>query len=201
MRGLYAFVATTGELKWVFEVKYTGSPVIGGGRAILITSKGELLAVDTETGKLQWKVTIGRDFKWQAIMDDQIFVVHQSGEVRSYAMVDGALKWKSKVRSNTPLALFRELAIFSERPTDVVAIDVKTGVEKWRFKTKSMCVEPMIAGGTFFVTCRDKTLYSLEPVSGQEKWRYSSKEQLPLPTIADGKIYFLGSDGILAAVK
>jgi outer membrane protein assembly factor BamB len=59
----------------------------------------------------------------------------------------------------------------------------------------------MIAGGTFFVTCRDKTLYSLEPVSGQEKWRYSSKEQLPLPTIADGKIYFLGSDGILAAVK
>lgn len=204
-RGLYAFVADTGDVKWLFKSqKFVHAPAVAGDRVILLTGTGRLIALDRETGVTRWDVDVGRDAIGPAMLGEQIFLVYDSGEIRSYSANDGVLQWKSKdvPKSGTPVALHNGMVYYAGKENDVVAIDATTGAEKLRFKTKRACHAPLIAGELLYVRCHDNKFYALSTTTLAEVWQIQNQKTFPPPVVfADGVMYSLGSDGFMYAVK
>lgn len=204
-RGLYAFVAATGEVKWLFKSKtFLGAPAVAGDSVILVTASGRMLALDRATGATRWDVSVGRDTTGPSVLGEQIFLVYKGGEIRSYSAVDGTLKWKSKdvPRSGTPVALHNGLVYYSGRDNDVVAIDATTASEKLRFKTKRRCHAPLVVGELLYVRCHDNKLYALSTATLAEVWQIQNGNTFPPAVVfADAVMYSLGSDGYMHAVK
>ena len=204
-RGLYAFVADTGEVKWLFKSKkFVHAPAVTNDRVLLLTQTGRLIAVDRETGVTRWDVDVGRDAMGPSVLRDQIFLVYDGGEIRSYSAIDGALQWKSKdvPRTGTALALHNGMVYYSGRDDSVIAIDAVTGAAKLKFKTKRPCHAPVIADELLYVRCHDSKLYALSTVTLAEVWQLKNGNIMPPPLVfADGIMYSLGSDGFMYAMK
>ena len=102
-----------GEFLWKFSKPTTKfrfgnatSPVIAGGKVILIKDEGEnryLLALDKTTGKEIWK----KGFQLDKLIDwggnatpciyKDIIIVHRVGEVAAYSVNDGSYIWGYKI--------------------------------------------------------------------------------------------------------
>jgi outer membrane protein assembly factor BamB len=202
--GLFALSAATGALLWTYKSdKPLYRPAVAGDTVVVLNQTGPMIAIDKKTGTQKWETKVGREFIGPSILGDLIFVAHVDGEVRAYALQDGALKWKSRKDggARTPLAVFEGLVIYGEQYGNIVALDAATGVEKWRFKTKKPCGDPVVAGATLYATCKDRRLYALNAQTGESKWEFEMKKGYPTPTIANGIVYFLGSDGLLQAMQ
>lgn len=204
-RGLYAFVADTGEVKWLFKFKKdVHAPAVAGDRVILLTVNGRLIAVDRETGVARWDVDVGRDAMGPQVLGEQIFLRYNGGEIRSYSAVDGMLQWKSKEvpRSGSNAALHNGLVYYAGKENDVVAIDAATGAEKLRFKTKRACGAPIIAGELLYVRCYDNKVHALSTTTLEQVWELQNGKTFPPSfVIADGVMYSLGTDGYMHAVR
>ena len=204
-RGLYAFVAGTGAVKWLFKSeKFVHTPAVAGDRVILLTATGHLIAVDRATGTTRWDVGVGRDAIAPAVLGNQIFLVYGGGEIRSYSALDGTLQWKSKdvPRSGTPVVLHKGMVYYAGRENSVIATDATTGAEKLRFKTNRRCYAPVIAGELLYVRCEDRKLYALSTATLAEVWQIQNEKVIPPPVVfADGVMYSLGTDGYMYAMK
>jgi eukaryotic-like serine/threonine-protein kinase len=202
--GLFAFAAGTGELKWTFKSdKPLYRPAIKGDDLIVFSQTGLLIAFDKKTGTKKWEAKVGREYIGPAIFNQMVFVSHVDGEIRAHALADGALKWKSKKDggARTALVVSDGVVVYGEQYGNVVALDAETGVEKWRLKTNKPCSDPVIAGATLYVACKDQRLYALNPQTGESKWELELKKGYPTPTFANGIVYFLGPDGLLQAMQ
>ena len=201
--GVFALEADTGALKWWSKAeKYLSGPAVQGDY-VIVRSDIALIALDKKTGTKKWESKIGRNFSGPQILGEQIFVRHKEGEIRSYALAGGALRWKSKKAggSETGLALFKDVAIYGEEYGNLVALDAQTGAEKWRFKTKKRCRTPSIADETVYARCDDHYLYALDPQTGALKWRSDTGGTGRTPTIANGVMYPLTVNGTLQAIR
>jgi eukaryotic-like serine/threonine-protein kinase len=201
--GVFAFAVDTGALKWNFKfTKPLYRPAIKGDDVIVLSQTG-LIALDKKTGTQKWEAKVGREYIGPAILNESIFVSHVEGEIQAFALRDGSLKWKSKKEggARTALAVFETVVIYGERYGNLVALDAESGSEKWRFKTKKPCGDPVIAGSTLYVTCKDQRLYALNPQTGESKWELEMKKGYPTPTVANSIVYFLGNDGLLQAMQ
>lgn len=85
---------------------------------------------------------------------------------------------------------------------NLYAVDIKTGEERWRFKTGGpVDSSPAVAYGAFYFGSADNYVYSVDAGTGLERWRF--KTQGPVrssPAIFDGTIFVGGSDGNLYAL-
>lgn len=203
--GLYAFVASTGELKWIFKSNdFLYAPAIASDKVILLNGTGTLIVVDKNTGTKAWEAKVDRDTTSPSIHREHIVLVHARGEIQARSMTDGSLQWRSKKYggSSGVTALFNGKVFYGGREDSIVALDIETGDEKWRFKTNRPCRSPVIAGDTIYSSCLDRKIYALDVETGVEKWRYDNKKgTAPIPTFANGIMYALGTDGYLYAVK
>lgn len=202
--GLVALIAETGAVKWSRKAdEHFGRLVIKGDNLIVYSDKDKLLSFDKNTGKKQWETRIDLSVDGVAILDDQVFVTDLQGEIRAYAMANGALRWKSKKTggAETRLALFKDVVIYGEEFGNLLALDARNGQQKWKFKTRRPCISPLVAGDTVYATCGDRYLYALDPQTGQLKWKFDCQRKASLPTFYNGVLYFLGEDGILRAAR
>ena len=201
--GVFAIAANSGALKWQFKFdKPLDGPAVQGDYVVVLSNKS-LIALDTKNGTKKWEVDIGREFADPSILGDQIFVRHVDGEVRAYALQDGALKWKSKKEggARTALALYDGLVFYGEQYGNLVALDARTGLQKWRFTTKKHCSSPRVVGTRVYTRCQDHYLYALDPATGALVWKFDTKGSGSTPLIADGVLYALTSNGYLQAIQ
>jgi eukaryotic-like serine/threonine-protein kinase len=93
--------------------------------------------------------------------------------------------------------------------TQVYAVDLKTGTEKWRYPEKvnakiSFYANPVLtADGQLLVPSYDHNLYSLDAATGAEKWVFSgSKNRLiGSPLVAQNMIYQPSHDSYIYAIN
>ena len=202
-KGVYALSAETGALLWQFQQDKYLSGIAVQGDNVVVLSDSTLIAIDRKTGTEKWHSSVGRDFYGPQILDGQIFVRHTAGEVRAYALQDGALRWKAKRNGGTasPFVLFKCSVIYGEELGNLVALDARTGAEKWRFKTKKHCGDPLVAGTTLYARCSDHFHYALDAETGTLKWSVDTKAAGPTPIVAAGVMYSLSADGLLQAFQ
>ncbi len=146
---LYAIEAETGKLKWKFDTGQAviSSPAVQNGLVITGSRSADLFALDAETGDPVW--TYFYWFSWvesSGVFHDDLFYIGSSDNqlVHAFDPADGQLIWsfdtggspwtKPAVTDETVFSgIFGNTNYFIDHRGGFVALDRKTGDEKWRF--------------------------------------------------------------------
>lgn len=106
-------------------------------------------------------------------------------------------KWKFKAEDvvSSP-AIASGMVMFGSWDGNFYAVDLETGQEKWRFRTRgAVHAKPAVSDGLVCFGSSDGYLYCLDVVSGMEKWRFKTRAQVySAPFIAEGVVYFGSGD-------
>lgn len=137
---VYAFVLSTGVLRWVYPREGNLGPIVGGlvisqDKVYLSCSDSKIYALDAATGDPVWSFETG-DKIWStpAIDEDTIYVT--SFDKRLYALNagDGSKKWDFEIGATsvtTPL-VYENTVYIGSFDRYFYAVDAATGRLKWR---------------------------------------------------------------------
>lgn len=191
---LYAVDAAAGQLKWKFQTEgerrftathlhgslpvaesmpdpwdcYLSSPVVWNGAVYFGSGDGNIYAVNTATGGLNWKVKTGDVVHASpAIADGTLYI----GSWDSYFYALDAATGKGKWRFKTG---------------DDPDIHNQIGIQS----------SAAVVDGTVYFGCRDSHFYALDAATGQKKWDFPNNGSwvITSPAVKDGKVYFATSD-------
>jgi len=132
--------AATGSRRWRNAVPRPAAPPVGlRGRAHLLSTEGDLFALETSSGELAWRASLasllgvrpagGGPFALAASFDSLLV----AGPAAVLAVDgDGSRRWRTAVREPSGLLVFRNLVWTVESSGDVLALDLETGDVRWR---------------------------------------------------------------------
>jgi outer membrane protein assembly factor BamB len=153
-----------------FDV-YLSSPVVLNGMAYFGSGDGNVYAISTKSGALQWKFHTGD-------------VVHASPALAAGKLYVGS--WDSyfyALDASTGKQLWR----------------FKTGEDPKLHNQVGIQSSATIADGVVYFGCRDSNLYALDATTGRQRWFFSNHGSwvITSPVVKDGKLYFATSDTML----
>lgn len=187
--GVALLDVVTGRVLWTrrfpapddpgLATSWAGGPVFAGATVVAASADGNVRAFDLETGDLRW--TIPR-------LDGRLpFPVASDHDFRALA-IDGNLLISS---SSTGL---------------VVAYDLTTRAERWRYLAwglGSAAFRISAEGGRAFVPFLNGLLLSLDAGTGLERWRMGTYQSgfLWPPAVVGDRVYAAGGGDGLVAVE
>jgi outer membrane protein assembly factor BamB len=184
---LYALDAATGSLKWKFKTNgiIHTSPAIYNGVVYVGSWDTYLYAIDAQTGKEKWK------FKTQdqpvihllegiqaspAVYDSTVYVGARDGYFYALNTNTGKLLWKYSADNSwilTTAAIQNGTVYFGTSDTYLfLALDAKTGKEKYRFKANGYVYSsPAIAGNTAYFGDFSGKFFAVDLNSDRKVWK------------------------------
>lgn len=214
---LYAVEKTSGKQKWRFQTGEVirSTPAVADGLLYIGGFDGKLSALDAETGQVRWGFkTVGNQFfpKGEiqgspAIVDG--IVCFGSRDYHLYALdaKTGKELWKVLHENSwvitTPVIHNGIVYAGSSDGKFVQAIDLKTGVEKWRAATTSnVLASPALAEDVVYFSQMDGVFLALDAATGKEKWKFTATDPIfSSPVVADSVVYVGCDDGGLYALS
>jgi len=166
----YLVKIDTGEVLWTLDTQYAAwiSPLFSDGIIFFqdtAENQGNLYAVDQDTGKLIWSTVVGGNQipSTPVLSNNVLFSVGiVNGKARLYAIdvFTGEIIWSFEANGDiaTSPSVVGKNVLFGAGTT-VYSVDIETGVEKQRFKTKSeMAFSAIDANNTvYFSTMNTST--------------------------------------------
>lgn len=122
-------------------------PVIAGGRLYFANIRGNLFAVDAETGRFAWR----KSFDYVS--------------AASPAVGDGVVYHPLMNRRGGEPGPSTGL---------MVALDAETGRELWRFRTGAVESSPLLLDGTLYFGTFDRRVYALDARTKRVRWSYET---------------------------
>ena len=133
--------------------KARSTPTIDGNFIYALGSDGDLVCLETKTGKLRWQKSLRKDFGGQPgewayaespLVDSDLVVVTPGGAEATMAAVNkktGALVWKSAIPGGDPAGYASAIVVqgggrkqyVQLLPKGLVGVDAKTGQFLWRY--------------------------------------------------------------------
>jgi outer membrane protein assembly factor BamB len=81
------------------------------------------------------------------------------------------------------------MAILSEGPQRLVAIDLRTGQPRWEFRARAPgTLQTRHAGRVLLVTSGDASIDALDVATGEVVWRFSDRARFSLPPAVAGEV-------------
>jgi outer membrane protein assembly factor BamB len=151
-------------------------PIVAYERLYVATIKGRFMAINRETGKIDWQKQFGRCI------------------ASSPGVADGVVY--QPVMDEWPCDGDKEgVGGF------LVAMDAETGEELWRFKTGMTESPPLIVDGTIYFGSHDKKLYALDAETHRVKWTFTTGDKLKgAAGYSKGTVYFGSYDNKVYAL-
>lgn len=194
-------------------------PAIAYGRLYLVNAYGDLLALNTRTGKRAWRVQTHRcaaaSPAVSKLRHGTVYVAllnhgtcatgnGKDGEVIAVAHNWGQLRWRRAIgpTETSPLVVGPTVYVGDWRG-DVYAFDARTGRTRWRFRTGGAVKGALsYAAGRVYAGSYDSHVYALSAKTGREIWRSSAQQRLGArgtfyasPAVAYGRVYIGSTDG------
>lgn len=194
-------------------------PAIAYGRLYLVNAYGELMALNTHTGKRAWTVQTHRcaaaspaiskvrhGTVYAALLNTGRCATGtgKDGEVIAVAHNWGQLRWRHVIgpTETSPLVVGSTVYVGDWRG-DVYAYDAGSGKLRWRFHTGGAIKGALsYAAGRVFVGSYDSHVYALGANNGRLIWKSSAQQRLGArgtfyasPAIAYGRVYIGSTDG------
>jgi outer membrane protein assembly factor BamB len=136
---VYAFVLSTGALRWVYPREGNLDSIVGGvvasqGKVYLSTSGGTVYALDAATGDKLWSFETG-DKIWStpAISGDTLYVTSFDKKLYALNASNGSQKWDFEIGATsitTPL-IYENTVYIGSFDRHFYAVDVSTGSLRW----------------------------------------------------------------------
>jgi outer membrane protein assembly factor BamB len=152
-------------------------PSVGYGHVYLAQQKGLFFALDSKTGKVDWRKsngrcaasspTVGKGVVYQAYMHPVECLQDQAG-------ANGF----------------------------VVAWDADTGRERWRFNTAPVESSPLLKNGRLYFGSWDHNVYAVNAATGKKIWSFGADDQVNTSAAYwRGRIYIASDGGTLYALS
>jgi outer membrane protein assembly factor BamB len=194
-------------------------PAIAYGRLYVVNAAGDVLALNTRTGKRAWRFRgrrcaasspgvsrIGRGTVFVSLLNRGRCATGKvsDGEVVALAHNWGQVRWRKRIgpTESSPLVVGSSVYVGDWRG-DVYALDARTGKTRWRFHTGGR-----VKGGLSYLTGRvfvgsyDHNVYALSARSGRLLWKAAAQQRLgnrgtfySTPAVAYGRVYIGSTDG------
>jgi outer membrane protein assembly factor BamB len=212
---LRAFDMRNGTQRWSFPLRgiYV-SPAVAG-KYVFIRSesdnKGQMLALDIDTGKTLWAFTpkrlssksnsyFGGHLTSPVVVDGTVFV-GAGKEVYALNAASGAVRWefaaKDYISSSATAADGR---IYISDFTALYAIDQKTGAQVWSHPTTMTFYFAPVIGGQTALIASGTQLIALDTASGQPRWTSNLPGGDVIPSAVQGSRAFVKSTSTLYAL-
>ncbi len=199
--GLHAVDMLTGKLKWSYRpadinASVSTPPAIVRDLAIApygAANPGAVIAVSLSTGKAVWR---GADPATNATVvatGDMAYVQTKDGVFLALEAATGKEVWRrtfSKRHVCVSRPVIADGVVYvsggvdavagdAARPEgiDLMALDAKTGQEKWRHRaeaeygTVGVCVTQPVVAGTALYGVAEAHLYAIDRATGRDKWK------------------------------
>lgn len=186
---IYSVDAKTGELKWKFKTNgpVHGTPVIDKNKIYVGGWDATLYALEAESGKLVWQFQTGTKTGFKgiqssvAVHDGKVYFGAREPFFFALNADTGKLVWKYDAENSwilsSPVIKDNIVYVGISDTYALLALDVKTGAEKYRFKTNGWTYSsPAIAGNTIYVGDFTGNLFSLDLLSDGKKSNLISTE-------------------------
>src|SRR2546422_4842900 len=174
-------VATTAppdalKLRWTYEAgeSIESSAAIVDGAVYVGSSKGELLAIDLETGKLRWKYATGEagfiGESSPAVSDGVVFVGDLAGLVHAVDARDGKRLWTFKTdgEGKSSAAVAGDMVLVGSYDTYLYALDRRTGKPRWKLQTDGpVHATPAVHNGVIYIAGCDETFRAVRVADGK----------------------------------
>lgn len=221
---LYGLDAADGARKWSVE-RDVPTLSLRGGSAPLTTpslavhgfADGHLVAVDLHTGREAWDTPIvqprGRtelermiDADCQpALVDGAVFAGAYQGRVSGVDIATGTAGWARELSCDSALAVDTFNVYAADTDDTVIALDQRSGVERWRqeaLKGRHLTA-PAAIGRYVAVADVEGYVHWLNGEDGTVvgRTRPTKDAFLVAPTVRDGVVWFLSEGGRLYALR
>ena len=198
---LHALDTATGQRRWTADLHaptqgfFAQGPVVAGGLAYLPTASGQLLAVDTGSGREVWRDDSG--FPVLAGVRDGLVIALLDDRVVGFDAADGARRWQTPVATGPgeQRAVLDGDAVLLAGD-GLVAVDAATGAARWRAAVGPAAGQPVAAGGRVYVATQDR-LVAVDRGSGREVWSSAGLRPATAPVVASGRVVIATGDGTL----
>lgn len=185
-----AFDKRTGALKWLAKVsgEVIAKPVYGDGKVVVHTSRGELIALEADTGKEVWtlnnkqpKLTL-RGSAAPSISQGGVVYGRADGFVAVALLTTGQPLWQRVVAHPHGATELDRLVDVDMQPIinngtvytlayngNLIAIDLLKGKPLWTRKYAAF-TDIALAGNTLYLTDYRGYIFAVDRKSGEEHW-------------------------------
>ena len=229
----YAIDDKSGKEVWKFKTNgtVTSTAAAYNGTVWFSSRDNYLYALQAKSGKEIWKFKMGKDLEnkdyqdyWDYylsspnIWDGNVYVGSGDGFLYAFNCDTKKNLWKFNANSRirTTPAIDGQLVVFGTMDGHVIAVNAKTGIEKWKFavdgasfhfddrsndRTSVFC-SPSVGGGIVTIGGRDGFIYGINAETGKLDWKttHDSSSWILSTAISENTLYVgSGSAFILQA--
>jgi eukaryotic-like serine/threonine-protein kinase len=191
-----------------------GAVAEGGGLVLLATASGSAYALDPSSGEIRWRADLpGGVSRSIAATDELVYCAVSGGLLVSLRTSDGSPVWQASMAADgeggTPTVadglVFAATGLDSDsRETQgIVALDARTGAERWRHASPSGAVmyAPAVADGIGYIVTKDEQVVAVDAGSGEVRWTATTgATNDALASIWDTTVYVATNGGRLMAL-
>ena len=195
---LFSFNSMTGKVNWSAqtESEIIANPAFYSDLVITIDFIGNVTAYNKETGRVVWNYL--SDYNTNPtnieIIDDEVFVVSETGTLYCLNVKTGFEKWKLNLGKglSSSICSSGNLIFFNTSNGELIAYDVKLRKNKWVLSTGGIKAIPTFYNNTMFFGNNSGEFQAIDFNAGTKIWSYKCQEKIwssPSILTKDGKIY------------
>lgn len=148
---VYGLKASDGSQLWKFQrtvptlsLRGTSRPSLQGGLVVTGFANGTMVGLDLKSGRPRWDIVVSRSSgrtELERIVDVdgspviagfRLFAASYQGRLIALDLRSGRLLWTQKMSTYAPVAADRDSVIVVDAEGAVVALEQRTGAERWR---------------------------------------------------------------------
>lgn len=187
---VYALDAHTGALAWAWRTggMVHSSPALAGKNIVVGSWDGAVYALDADSGELRWrhqtdgeqKVSINFGIQGSPSTDlDTVYIGSRDGFCYALDAATGQPRWRYNAQGSwivgTPAQDTDTVYVGTSDTGLLLALDKKTGKERYRFDTKVWTfASPLRVGDVVVAASMKGELHALDAAGGRARWSWRS---------------------------
>jgi len=208
--GVRALRRSDGEQVWSVESPIRDRVATATGR--VYANSDEQLAIDAETGAVDWRASIGGERLTSPAATDAVvvFTNRPDGVVAAFDPT-GERRWTYRTETETRSPTVADDTVYvatSEVPGRegrLLALDVEDGTVRWAVDTPTLKrgTRPVVGADAVYLGCSGRdhgSLVARNRSDGAERWSFTDENSSVYePAVADGMVYAGSNDDTLYA--
>lgn len=160
------------------RISVQASPVMDErGRLIVATDRGELVALDTRSGELQWSTRLQAPvYNAPAVRGGLVIVPTTRGVLAAVDVASGRVVWSHDTGNRntrfTSPAIGEGITLVGTSNAEVMAFDTADGSLLWTLELDDAVIAPpLLSDGVAYVGTMGEYLIALDPQTGRMSWQ------------------------------
>jgi outer membrane protein assembly factor BamB len=157
------------------------------GDRVVVSTPRRIMAIDRDGGEVVWARRAPRAASVMA--GTALLRQTPEGAIEIWDVAEGEVVARARVApraGGVPVCTFAgggdlpPMAILAEGPSRLVAVDLRTGELRWRYRARAGAFRLRRVGRILLAVCGDGAVHALDVASGEPAWRFSESARFSL---------------------